>query len=399
MTGRPDLLLTFDFPPMVGGIARVMSQLALRYPAGQLVVSTGMLAGAAESDRVFPNRIDRLAYPSRRLKTLPGLLRWSRRVSGLFEGFRPRFIWCGNLRPAAYPAKWARDRRAVPYGVLLSGGDLLALRHNYQRSRLKRATARSLLGSAAVLVAISRWTRDLCADVLEELQLSAAAGRVRVVPLGTDPAAFRPGIDPAPARVRHGLGPGRWLLTVARLVPHKGIDTTIQALAQLRREFADLRYLVVGTGSQEAALRALARQLGVDDAVRFLGDVEDAELPALYNLAELYVGASRQTARDVEGFGIALLEAGACGKPVVAGASGGIPDAVRHGETGLLVNAEEPAAVGVALRQLLLDPPRARAMGEAGRRAVESSFNWDRVVHDLRMMSASAASAASAAPR
>src|SRR6059036_843923 len=119
MPGHPDLLLTFDFPPMGGGIARWMSQLALRYPAGHLVVSTGMVAGAAESDRRFPNRIDRLEYPSRRLKTVPGLLRWSRRVSALIADLRPGFIWCGNLRPAAYPARWVWERLGVPYGVMV----------------------------------------------------------------------------------------------------------------------------------------------------------------------------------------------------------------------------------------------------------------------------------------
>src|SRR2546421_8942916 len=97
------------------------------------------------------------------------------------------------------------------------------------------------------------------------------------------------------------------------------------------------------------------------------------------------VGASRRAERlGVEGFGIALVEASACGRPVVAGNSGGIPDAVRDGETGFLVPPEEPAAFADAICRLLADPAAANRMGQNGRRAVETYFNWDRVVRDLR---------------
>jgi phosphatidyl-myo-inositol dimannoside synthase len=381
------------FPPLGGGIARWMAELALRYPPGGLIVSTGLLDGSAESDRRFPNPVDRLGVPTRRLKTLQGLVLWSRRVAALVAAERVGFLWCGNLRPAAYPAKWVHERSGVPYGVMVHGGDLLALQHNYRESRVKRLTARTLLGSAETLVANSRWTHDRACTVLRELGLSERTGRVRVMPLGTDPSAFRPGIDPAPLRLRHDLPAGRWLVTVARLVPHKGIDTTIRALALLAPRYPDLHYAVVGQGSYQPALRALAEETGMAERVRFLPAVSDAELPLAYALAEVYVGVSRQTERDVEGFGIALLEASASGKPVVAGRSGGMPDAVRDGETGLLVDPEDPASLARAVGALLDDPARAAAMGAAGRRGVETFYNWDRVVEELRAISLEASAA------
>ncbi len=393
MTAGPDLLLTFDFPPLGGGIARWMAELALGYPPGGLIVSTGSAPGAAESDARFPNRIDRLAVPATRLKTLRGLVLWSRRVTALTAEHSVPFIWCGNIRPAAYPAKWARDRSGIPYGVMVYGGDLLALRHNYQESRFKRLAAKSLLGTAEVLVAISRFTHDLACDVLRELGLPERTGRVRVVPLGTDPGVFRPGLDPVPLAERYGLPAGRWLLTVARLVPHKGIDTTIKALALLAPRHPDLRYAIVGQGAYRPALESLAREHGVGDRVHFLADMSDVDLPLAYAMAEVYVGVSRLTARDVEGFGIALLEASASGKPVVAGRSGGMPDAVREGETGLLVDPEDAESVARTIEALLEDPARGRALGAAGRRAVESFYNWPRVVADLRAISATARSA------
>src|SRR5256886_1684716 len=128
---------------------------------------------------------------------------------------------------------------------------------------------------------------------------------------------------------------------------------------------------------------------GVAGRVQFLGEVSERDLPALYGLATVYVGASRRAERiGVEGFGISLVEASACGLPVVAGNSGGVPDAVRDGETGFLVPPEDPAAFSDAICRLLADDELARRVGAAGRRAVETYYNWDRVVRDLRALEA-----------
>jgi phosphatidylinositol alpha-1,6-mannosyltransferase len=215
------------------------------------------------------------------------------------------------------------------------------------------------------------------------LEVETSPDRVRVVPLGADQEFFRPGIDFRDVRRRYALEEGRWLLSVARLTRHKGIDTVLRALAALGDRYPDLRYAVVGEGEYREALEAEARELGVAGRVRFLAGVPDRDLPGLYNMAEIYLGVSRLLEQRVEGFGISLCEASACGVPVVAGRSGGIPEAVRDGETGLLVDAESAEAVVGALRRLLDDAPLRARMGEAGRRAVEREFNWDRVTADL----------------
>jgi phosphatidylinositol alpha-1,6-mannosyltransferase len=379
----PQLLLTYDFPPIGGGIARWMAELAKRYPPGTLVVSTGQHPDAPDVDATFPNRVDRLPLPARRLRSLQGLLHWSRRAAVLTRQCGVEFIWCGNMKPAAYPAKWTMERLGTPFGVLLHGGDLLILQHQVHQSLLKRRTARALLSSAAVLVANSRWTRECCLTLLSELEIESAESHVQVVPLGADHVFFRPGVDTAAVRARYGLGEGRWLLSVARLARHKGVDTALIALSQLRDRFPDVRYAVVGTGEELESLEALAGRLGVGDRVRFLTDVPDRDLPAIYNCAEIYLGVSRLMEQRVEGFGISLAEASACGIPVVAGRSGGIPEAVRDGETGILVDAESPEAVGEALRVLLDDALLRARLGQAGRRSVESYYNWDRVAADL----------------
>jgi phosphatidylinositol alpha-1,6-mannosyltransferase len=377
------LLLAHDFPPMGGGIARWTGELAKRRPPGSLVVSTGLYRGAELTDRAFPNVVDRLPVASSRLRTLQGTWRWSRRVESLAHHLSPEFIWCGNLKPAAYPARWTRLRTGVPYGVFLHGGDLLILRRQARRSPVKSRVARALLGNAAALVANSGWTARLALDVLEELKLDSHGALIRTVPLGADPVAFRPGLDTAQVRQRYGLDQRRWLLTVARLTRHKGLDTGLRLLHRLAGQYPDLGYAVVGSGDYLESLQQLSRSLGLVDRVRFLTQVPDSDLPALYNCAEIYLGLSRQMDERVEGFGISLVEASACAIPVVAGNSGGVSEAVQGGATGLLVNPELLDETCSAVLRLLSDRDLARRLGVAGRKAVESYYNWDRVAADV----------------
>jgi phosphatidylinositol alpha-1,6-mannosyltransferase len=380
---RPHLLLTCDFPPVSGGVARFMGELARRYPPGRLIVSAGAEPDAEDVDARFPNRVDRLPLSPGRLRTLPGMLLWSRHATMLARTNGAEFVWCGNLKPSAYPAKWVLERLGTPFGVFTYGGDLLRLQHQVHQSPLRRMRARALLASAAVFVVNSDWTRQLCLTVLRELGIDGGDARVRTVPLGADPRFFRPGVDATAIRERYGLDGGRWILSVARLVPHKGIDTALQALAKLDGPEADVRYAIAGSGEGRPDLERLVRELGLDGRVRFLTGVPDADLPALYNAADVYVGASRRTAHSVESFGLALAEAASAGLPVVAGRTGGVPEAIRHGETGVLVNAEDAGEVAQAIRDLLRDPARAHAMGAAARREIERFYNWDRVVKEI----------------
>jgi phosphatidylinositol alpha-1,6-mannosyltransferase len=157
----------------------------------------------------------------------------------------------------------------------------------------------------------------------------------------------------------------------------------MRAMGAVRAAHPTARYAIAGVGDRLPQLQQLQRDLGLDNVVRFLGAVSDDDLPALYNAADLYVGGSRRHDLLVEGFGISLVEASACGLAVVGGRSGGVPDAVREGETGILVDPDDPAAVAAGINELLADPARRKQLGAAGRRAVETYYNWDRVVKDL----------------
>jgi phosphatidyl-myo-inositol dimannoside synthase len=379
-------LLTDEFPPMQTGVARMMGEIARRYPRGELLVSTGQHRDSQDSDTKFAGAVlDRLPIPTRALKNLAGLLFWSRRVASLARQHKPRFAWCDSIRPCAYPAKWMHERVGTKYGVIVHGGDLLKELHAIHHSRFARRTAKALLSSAVSVVANSQWTREQAQKVLRELGLDPLAEHVKLVPLGTDPEQFRPGLDAREVRARYRLNGDPWVITVARLETYKGVDTALKAVAECRRGGLDVNYLVVGGGKKRSTYVKLAEELAITDAVRFVGNVPDQDLPALLNAATAYVGVSRRAdGTRVEGFGIALAEASACGLPVIAGRSGGLAEAVHDGETGLVVDPDDPAAVVAALKRLLEDQLLARRLGQAGRKAIETYYNWDRVIRDLR---------------
>jgi phosphatidylinositol alpha-1,6-mannosyltransferase len=144
--------------------------------------------------------------------------------------------------------------------------------------------------------------------------------------------------------------------------------------------------VVVGRGEELEQLKQLADRLGVLDRVRFFTEVPDRDLPAIYSSAVAYLGLSRVMEQRAEGFGIALLEAASCGLPVIAARTGGIPDAVCDGETGVLVDPGDLGQVEEAASRVLDDPALASRLGQAGRRAVETFYNWDRVAADLEQI-------------
>lgn len=380
----PSLLLVHDFPPIGGGIARAMGELARHSAPGALIVSTGRQDGCERFDASVAARIDRLDVPSDRLRHITGLARWAIRARALARESAAGFVWAGNLKPAGHIARWLAARDRLPYGLLVYGLDLNRIRLQALRSPMKRRVARGIIGSAAGTVAISGWTADLFRDLALDLGLPEAAGRLRVVSLGVDTARFRPAPARSALRERLGLaGRGRWAVTVARLVPHKGVDIALQLVAALAQQGYDLGYLVAGEGPARAALEAQAARLGIADRVRWLGAVPDEALPAWYAAADLYLGLSREEGPQAEGFGLALLEAQASGLPVIAGRSGGTADAVADGVTGLLVPPTDLPAIVAAARLLLEDGARAGAMAAAGRERAERQFGWERVLRDL----------------
>jgi glycosyltransferase involved in cell wall biosynthesis len=197
------------------------------------------------------------------------------------------------------------------------------------------------------------------------------AERIQVIHSAVEPPARLPSAaERRAARARWGLGGEAVVGTVAALERRKGHDVLLRALGPLREAMPRIRCLVCGGGSERVSLERLAKELGVDPVVRFLG--EQREVTDVLAALDVFVLPSRH-----EGLGVALLEAMAAGLPVVASHVGGIPETVQAGHTGLLVPAEDPGALGAAIGDLLKNRDRAARMGAEGRRRVLFEFSME----------------------
>ena len=346
---------------------------------GDVGVSTVAHPDAARVDAAESFPVLRQRFPFARAKLFANQLRWARSLRAVVARHDVRVLHCGSLRPVGLPTLYASRRTGTPYVLYVNGLDLLVERRKAARGGASRWQSRRVFGGARGIVGTSAWTGALAADVMREIGVRTPPP-IACIDLGTDPAHFHPSRDTGALRRRLGIGDRPMLLTIARLVRHKGQDTAIRALALLADRVPDACYVVVGQGDDEGRLRALAAELHVADRVVFAGALSDDEIAEAYATATLYVGLSRlEGTFEVEGFGISFVEAAASGTPSVAGRSGGVPSAVRDGETGILVDPTAPDAAAAAIAALLDDAPRRLAMGATARRLAETHYDWDRV--------------------
>ena len=362
MTARRTLVVTNDFPPRQGGIQTFVAALLARRPADSLVVLASDHPGSAEHDAG-------LAYPVVRRPT--GMLLPTRSTARAAADLARRH----GCDTAFYGA-------AAPLGLLAPAlraagvGHQVGATHGHETGWValpgSRAAMRRIASGLDVITYISEYTHSLLAPALE--------GRTRLAQLspGVDVDAFTPGADGTEVRRRYGIGDAPLVVCVSRLVPRKGQDVLVAAWPQVLARHPRARLLLVGGGPLEPALRRAAARTVTAGSVVLTGPVAPDRLPAHYAAGDVFAMPcrTRRAGLDVEGLGMVYLEAAACGLPVVAGTSGGAPEAVLDGRTGHVVDPRSPAAVAGAINGLLDDPAAARGMGAAGRRWVEDRWSW-----------------------
>jgi phosphatidylinositol alpha-1,6-mannosyltransferase len=359
------LVVTNDFPPRQGGIQTFVAALLARRPPESVVVLASDSPGSAEYDAALP-------YPVVRRPT--GMLLPTRATARVAVDLARRHgcdsAFFGAAAPLGLLAPALREA-----GVR----HLVGATHGHETGWVALPGSRQLMQRIAsgldVLTYISEYTRGRLAPAL--------AGRTRLAQLspGVDVDRFTVEADGAAVRARYGLGDAPVAVCVSRLVARKGQDVLVEGWPRVLARHPDARLLLVGSGPAEGDLRRAVARAGLGHSVVLTGGVEPAELPVHYAAGDVFAMPcrTRRAGLDVEGLGMVFLEAAACGRPVVAGTSGGAPEAVQDGVTGHVVDPRSPDAVADALAGLLADRARAAAMGKAGRSWVEQRWSWDTI--------------------
>lgn len=378
------LLIAENFPPFTGGAARRFGEIYRRQPQTSVTVLTGHAeeadgASTAEMDvvRLSPAASAREFSGAVRVSPFGEALRVAREI------VRDRAIeriHCGRPLPEGWLALALRLLDGISYDCFVHGEEINLAGSGepcgFLASRRYRLMTRAVLSGADRLVANGRHTADLLRD-----QWSIGARRTRILYPGVDTFYFSPAEadDQPPLPTWRGR---RIVLAAGRLQRRKGYDILIRAIDSVRVTVPEVLLVIAGGGEEEAMLRAMIVRLGLDRHVSMLGRVDDDLLRSCFRHCELFVLANRQIGYDLEGFGMVLLEAQACGKPVIAGNSGGSREAMRDGDTGIIVDCGTPEPLADAIGSLLADDDRRWAMGRAARRLMIESFDWKVVLRD-----------------
>jgi phosphatidylinositol alpha-1,6-mannosyltransferase len=334
--------------------------LAVRQRPSSIVVYASDFPGSAKFDADQPFEVVREATGM--LLPTPAV---GRRAATLAKANGCDTVWFGAAAPLGLLAAGLRRRAGIARAV--------AQTHGHEAGWAALPGARGLLRRVGdgvdVVTYLGEYFRRRLTPVLDR------RAELRQLAPGVDIDIYHPSVDGSAVRRRYGLSDRPVIVCVSRLVPRKGQDALIRSLPAIRRQVPDVALLIVGGGPYLGSLR---RQAG-DLPVHFTGPVPWPELPAHYAAGDVYAMPcrTRRGGLDVEGFGIVFLEASATGLPVVAGISGGSPDAVRDGETGYLVDGRDLDVLTDRLVNLLTDRDLARRLGTAGRAWVEATWRWE----------------------
>lgn len=353
-----DLFIAADYPPTGGGEAAYIEQLSKHYPAPFKVLTLNTSTPHSDNDNVI--RTGRPGYFAPIFFLLYILFRLRKKEI--------RFIHCAQLRSIGPVCLLLKIFFGIPYGVHVYGGE----RSKYADKPLWRSSIKPILKNARQVFAISRWTAQ------QFMEYGVPEKKVSIVAPPVDTDRFHPEEDRDSVRKKLDINDRKVLLTVCRLDPHKGTDMVIWALPELIEDFPEVLFVVGGSGRMEEKLKAMAEELNVSSNVRFIGRVPDEDLNEWYSASDIFIMPSRIGVgkdRGIEGFGIVYLEANLCGRPVIGGRSGGVPDAVEEGVNGFLVDPESPTEIAGAVRCMFGDPALADRMGESGRNRALSYFS------------------------
>jgi phosphatidylinositol alpha-1,6-mannosyltransferase len=368
VVSSPVLFVTNDFGPRAGGIETFVIGLIERRPFGQTIVYTSAQTGSEEYDRVWKSDFGVTVIRDRAKILLP-TPRVARNLA--------RIIKESNIQIAAFGA-------AAPLGLLSASmkkagvRKTVALTHGHEVWWAKvfpfNCALRKIGTSVDSLTYLGEFTKQA---ISQSLTKASAQKMVKIAP-GIDVEHFSPQ-DSSQLRRELMLEEKRVIVSVGRLVHRKGQDHLIQAMPEILKSVPSAHILMVGQGPYLSHLKKLVQELNLLDHVSFIGRIQYAQLPQYICAGDIFAMPSRSRffGLEVEGLGIVYLEASACGLPVIAGSSGGAPDAVLEGVTGVVVDGGDNQDIAAAAIKMLNDLDGSKAMGLAGRDWIIKNWGWE----------------------
>lgn len=377
------LIATIEFPPQKGGIANYLAGLAGALPAEKVAVlapknpSPSLPFIKGEGYKIFRKKLfSKFIWP-----------KWLPMVWHLWRTARKEkieAILVGQVLPVGTAAVIVKNFLKISYFVSCHGMDILTAAGDRRKKKLMN----KILEQAAGVVANSEFTKN------ELIKLGVPENKITIIYPCPHTKNFGVGACVAKKegiaedkileiKNRLELADKKIILTVGRLVARKGQDRVIEAMPKILEKIPSALYVIVGDGPERKRFQGLSSKFQVDGNVLFVGEISEEKRNAFYQLCDVFVMTPRQIGADVEGFGMVYLEANQFGKPVVAGRSGGVAEAVVHGVTGLIIDPENINQISEAVIKILSDESLAKKMGEQGRERVSKEFNWQIQVEKL----------------
>lgn len=369
LTSGKILCITNDFGPRAGGIETFVMGLIERAPKGSIIVYTSSQGDTTSYDQGWLRDfgVEVIRDSSKILLPSPWVVR---RVKKVIARASIKQVFFGAAAPLGVMARALRKKGVV---------NIVALTHGHEVWWAKLwpfSSAISFIGrNVDHLTYLGEFTKN---EISKALSPKARSKLVKIAP-GIDTDHFAP--DPTAVQLRRdlGLADKKVLVSVGRLVHRKGQDILIQSMPAVIAKHPTAHILMVGEGPYRRDLTKMVEKLKLSDAVTFIGRIQYKELPRYIGAGDIFVmpSRSRLAGLEVEGLGIVYLEASSCALPVIAGRSGGAPDAVDEGVTGFSVEGTSPSEVSKAIIKLLDEPIKAKAMGESGRSWIIDKWRWE----------------------
>jgi phosphatidylinositol alpha-1,6-mannosyltransferase len=363
---RPVLLVTNDLGPRAGGIESFILGLLGELNGEEIVIYTSSQPGDLDFDSELARRYGVIVYRDKSRILLP-TARVNRAVATIMKKHSSTIIWYGAAAPLGWMAGYLR-RNGATRQVALTHGHEVWWSKLWPFSWVMRAMSKNL----DVITHLGDFTHNAIKPIL-----SSGVQTVRISP-GIAIDHFTPGPRSAELIKELNLNDKKVIVSVGRLVHRKGQDRLIEAMPEILRSVPNTVLVLVGEGPYREHLDSLVKKYSLGEFIRFVGRAKYQELPEYLRLGDLFAMPSRSRffGLEVEGLGIVYLEASSAGLPVIGGASGGAPDAVLDGESGLVVDGTNVQAIATAAITLLQDSARATAMGRRGREWVLAEWSW-----------------------